>query len=346
MKILSLITVLFLIGCSSGQIKRIDVPNKSRQNYLAVEGGPVPVKIDTVTPLNDIIKRLDSNWEFEETGKGYWIGYTNDMFSIAAHKDNSIIPLVKHYYSTTSEKGKVGVIYSLHLIGIESKIVGRFKEKFINMNARQALLNLAKDKKYTSIVVTLLARDPWKSDLQALYELLKKDSNNSQLINVLFRYPIDDIPFRQNIPESLDTINVYINDSTGITNIGRLITTFKEKDFDSIDIEKGNNIRNAVGQSSKKGYYRIFRRFYPNKDISKIVSYFNCEKSLLKKGTCAELNHLLYYLIYLSGEKVDVFSYCYSDDMFSHYFEKNNLVICTRQTTRQRWLNYFKTKAL
>jgi hypothetical protein len=123
-----------------------DVGPNGKPNYRAVTGGSVKVNIDKVSSLATLINKLDSNWEFVETGKMYWIGYTDDMYSIAAYKDSAIEPLVEHFQSTKSENGKYGAICTLHLIGIESSIAGRFIEKFKNKNAREALFGWRKIK--------------------------------------------------------------------------------------------------------------------------------------------------------------------------------------------------------
>ena len=313
--------------------------------YRAQEGGEVLVPIDKTTSLDDLIKRLGGKWELLETGKGYWIGYTDDMFSIAAYKDKAIQPLTNYFNSTNGDQGKTGVIYSLHLIGIDSKIAGRFYEQFTDSNARNALLNLANNKAYTSLIVSLLARDPWKSDLPTLSKLLKGDSTNLELINALFRYSKDNLPFRQDISESLDTINIFIQDSTGISKIGKLITIYRENFKD--DVDKGNNMKNIVSQESETGG-RIFRKLiiFPS-EIKKVEDYFACDKSQLEKSKCTVLNVLLYDLFMLSKEKVSVFSYDDdSRDSFFHYVDKNNLIICTAQQARLRWLDYLKTKNL
>src|SRR5450432_4123868 len=81
-----------------GQV--LDVAPTGRQNILPVEGGGIRMKIDSTTPLNKLIYRLNDNWHFLETGKGYWIGYTEDMFSIASRGNESIRALTDFYMTT------------------------------------------------------------------------------------------------------------------------------------------------------------------------------------------------------------------------------------------------------
>jgi len=339
-----LVIVILAAGIAKGQV--VDIPPNGKQNYRAQTGGSVPVNINNSISLDSLIKRLGDNWELKETGKAYWIGYTDDMYSIASYQDSAIRPLLNYYTTTKSVSGKAGVIYCLHLIGIESKIAGRFIEHFVNKNAREALLNLASDTNYLSGIVTLLARDPWKSDLPTLGKLLKENSN-LELINALFRYTYEDFPFRQNIPENLDTIGIYLEDTDNIFHIGHLETIFREGKWDFPD--KGNkmNRMNDVVIQRSMSTGRIFRKLKIDlSEIKKTESCFNCDSSQLVSSKCEILNRLLYDLIMVSNDKVDVFSYCGSDDKFSHYVTQNNIFICIPEITRKRWLNYLKSKKL
>jgi hypothetical protein len=108
---------------------------------LPVEGGSIVMVIDWKTSLDSLILRLSGDWKFIETGKMYWFGYTNDMFSIAARGDSAIGPLVKVVETSTDQKARLGAICTLHLIGIDRKIRGRFVEAFVDAKARNALLS-------------------------------------------------------------------------------------------------------------------------------------------------------------------------------------------------------------
>jgi hypothetical protein len=335
-----LLLILFSIALKSNS-QVVDVAPSGRQAYLPVEGGSIPMKIDFTTPLDSLLQRLNKDWRLIETGKGYWIGYTHDMFSIAARGDSAIQPLVSFFYSTNSLNGKEGVIYCLHLIGINSTIVGRFMEEFVNPQARAALLGLASDPKYLRLIVTLLARDPWKSDLPVLKKLLS-DHFDLDLVNALFRYTAPEFPFRQDIATTLDSINVYLEDSTGRYKIGYLKTVYRETQ--QSESEKGNNMKNVVTQLNLPTG-RVFRKFIANpSQMKKIQSYFPCKESELQKSGCEKINDLLFDLMWLSETKVGPFSYCRSDDKFHHYVENDNIIIITPQITRLRWLRYFQSE--
>ena len=131
---------LLLTAVSHSFSQVIDATPSSRQNYIAVEGGGWKVKIDTTISLDSLIGRLSKNWQFIEAGKMYWIGYTEDMYSIAARGDSAIQSLINVLQSSSNSYAKYGAIYCLHLIGINSTIEGRFYEKFVSPKARTALL--------------------------------------------------------------------------------------------------------------------------------------------------------------------------------------------------------------
>ena len=341
---LLLIIAQLLNAYVTGQI--VDIPPNGRQNYRARQGGSIKVNLDKTIPLAHLINKLDSNWEFVETGKAYWIGYTNDMYSIASHSDSAITPLIDHFKSTKSKSGKLGAIYCLHLIGINSKIVGRFTEKFENKKARDALVTLAKNKEYTGIIVSLLGRNPWESDLPVLIELLKENNSSMELINALFRYTAipyheNDLPFRQTISENSDTINVFLQDSVDVFKVGTLMNL---SDEEALRRERNVFMPGVVVQFGYGGK-RTFRKFTINtKEIKKITSFFNCPPIELNKGICNDLDNLLYQLITLSWEKISPFSYSDYWDIFQHSIENNNLIIYTPEQSSKKWLEYFKKK--
>src|SRR4051812_30158609 len=100
----------------TGTCQLVDRAPSGRQNYLAVEGGGRYVSVDAAIPLDTLLARLSESWQFVETGKMYWIGYTQDMFSIAARGDVAIEPLFHLAEQSTNENAKIGAVYTLHLI--------------------------------------------------------------------------------------------------------------------------------------------------------------------------------------------------------------------------------------
>ncbi len=174
--------------------------------WRAQLGGGSAVLLDTVTALPKLLDRLKSDWQFVETFKGYWIGYTDDMYSIAAHGEAAVGPLVKFIQATPSFKARYGAVYCLHLIGIHSNEAGRMHEDFRSLTARQALRNLLIQDDLRHLVIKLLIRDPWQSDVPYLMAALeKRGTDDWALVNSLVRYRVTELPIQQPIPADIGT---------------------------------------------------------------------------------------------------------------------------------------------
>jgi hypothetical protein len=169
--------------------------------YRVRRGHLDTILIDKTTPFDSLIKRLEKPWDWVETLAGYWIGYTDDMFSIASYGNQAIDPLMKFISNTNSQTGKIGALYTIHLIGINSTVVGRDHEEFKDTLARTTLLSYIEDPRLYSTSLDLLRRDPWLSDLQTYMRFLKHPTHNySKLLLVLKRYRLKNIPFWQDLP--------------------------------------------------------------------------------------------------------------------------------------------------
>jgi hypothetical protein len=156
---------------------------------------------DMKTPLPVLIKRLEGRWKEVENGKDNWIGYTNDMYSIAARGDAAITPLIDFARSTTSDHARYGAILCLHLIGIERRIIGQHTEDFRNPRARQALLSLLSERSLQEPILRLLVRHPWPSDIPDLFKHLASDTPQAwAFVKALQRYGIRERPVHQEIP--------------------------------------------------------------------------------------------------------------------------------------------------
>ncbi|HTO15819.1 MAG TPA: hypothetical protein VLZ83_08610 [Edaphocola sp.] len=90
-----------------GQV--FDVAPTVKHNILSVEGGGIQVETESLTPLNKLIERLNDNWNFVQTGKAYWIGYTEDMFSIASKGDLAIPALTDFFMNTKSRNENLSI---------------------------------------------------------------------------------------------------------------------------------------------------------------------------------------------------------------------------------------------
>lgn len=186
----------------------------SQETLRMVGGNWSNMEIDTITPLNELVKRLELPWEFLETGKHYWIGYTKDMFSIARYKDKAILPLTNLIDNSDCLRARVGALYTLHLIGIDSHIVGRFKESFIDTLARNSIIVYLNDIQLHETVLKLLMRDPWSADIPHLMKYLSNPTKEYiGLLSALQRYSPENNPFGQKLPDEISnkTIEVRTN---------------------------------------------------------------------------------------------------------------------------------------
>jgi hypothetical protein len=159
------------------------------------------------TRISRLVRRLEGPWQLEETMKAYWFGYTKDMYAIAAHKGEAIEPLVDLARWTRSPHALGGALLTLHLVGIESTVVGRFDEAFKSKKARDALLSLLAREDCQEGVLTLLIRDPWPTDVPALLEHLGSGTSHAwAFVKALQRYKIHSRPVHQDLPEDLAEI--------------------------------------------------------------------------------------------------------------------------------------------
>ncbi len=213
--------LLVVTGCSPTYRPQVSLKSSSVSNDVSsnplpkgkyahrpTEGSGMEVPIDTVTALDTLIYRLNRKWFFVETGKAYFIGYTDDMYSIAAHGEAAVEPLIRFLNTSANPHGKYGVVYTLHLIGINSIVAGRFYEEFTNKKARQALLSLLADQQVGSEAIRLLMRDPWQSDVTALFANLRKTSSNGWvLVNALKHHSITGLPIQQELSKKIGNVS-------------------------------------------------------------------------------------------------------------------------------------------
>jgi hypothetical protein len=305
---------------SFAQRAYIDRAPSGMVNYLPVEGGSIYMPIDSTTALEALIGRLSGNWQLIETGKMYWIGYTDDMFSIAARGNKAIGPLVNLVEKSTTEKAKIGAIYTIHLIGIKRKIVGRFTEEFTDTNARNALLYLLKYPEWQPAIMELLIRDPWKSDVPALIGCLNKsDSDCWAVVAGLCQYKLENIPLRQKIPGNLNNIVLRLRYSN---------PTVLESNFD------------FEGQMQE-----VLDSLIALKNDSIIV-----ERGLLNRPLWGNMRHKLgqsvagdQYLHLSVGEFLDSWDLSLFRELgnkFQYFVDEGKLYICSAESAKKRWIDW------
>jgi len=224
----TLFLTLCLFSIMSLARAQADADANYGNKYVAARaGGGRAVSYDTITPLVELIKKLAKPWEFTDTEKGYWIGYTDDMYSIARYKNKAIEKLTDFIDTSRSQRAREGALYTLHLIGINFRVVGRFIEDFENQNARNALLKYLDDNELNGTVVSLIKRDPWLSDIPKLMQYLSGTNGDySKVLVALQRYEFDGKPLEQMITDSIFGKNVSVNDPdfTGLHSINMLIS--------------------------------------------------------------------------------------------------------------------------
>lgn len=302
-----------------GQV--LDVAPTGRQNILPVEGGGIKMKIDSITSLNKLIDRLNSNWSFLETGKGYWIGYTEDMFSIASRGKIAIPALMEFIKNKNGKKAKIGAIYTLHLIGIDRQIVGRFEEEFVNPEARSSLLKLLPQPEFTYTATKLLMRDPWKSDVPYLFEILQSEADDETcwpIINSLNRYRIPELPITNHLTDSLQHLSIRLK----VENENTL-----ERNFDFT-----GQIKEALKE---------FKNRYPDK-INVEEKLFDVELSKYYKTKLSSSLSISNFLSSLAIAQNYPFSYLDIGCAMQYYIENGKLYFCTINTARQRLINWWK----
>jgi len=310
-----LVSIIVLQSCHK-PIKSQSCNKRIKYIIGAVEGGGDTVLIDTVTPLKDLILRFEKPWEFVDTGKGYWIGYTKDMYSIANQNHKAINPLVNFIKSTPSLKAKIGGLYTLHLIGIQSHVAGRFLEKFKDTLARKALISFIKDKKLHRTVMGLLKRDPWPMDIPYLIDYLSKPDNNYiYVLSALQRYKIKDHPFGQKIPDSIlfKTVRIVTNKPYTRQPIDMFYLHNTLKDKVIIDKEITNS--------------REWKKELKMNKIGKTQTDEQSVASILESLSNSD------------------FAYCeYDDNRFFYTYENNKITIYGANKAREIWINWWKNK--
>lgn len=320
MRYISNFTILIFLLNQSLFGQTLDRAPTGKQNILPVEGGGIRMKTDSLTPLNKLIERLNANWNFLETGKGYWIGYTEDMFSIASRGNKAIPALSDFFRNTQSKKGKIGAIYTLHLIGIDRQIAGRFYETFVNPAARSALLKLLTQSKFTYSIMELLMRDPWKSDVPYLFKILQSGVNEETcwpIINALNRYKIFDLPITSNLPDSLQDLSIRLK----VKNENTL-----EHHFDF-----SGQIKEALKE---------FRFRYPEKVIIE-EKLFDDDLSKYYKTKLSSTLSISNFLTSLGIDSNNPFGYSQIGCKIQYYIDNGKLYFCTINTARQRLVNWW-----
>lgn len=165
------------------------------------------VNLDSQTPLDQLVKKLDSDWQFKLIDQAPQIGYPDLMYSIGVYRGRALPLLVNFARTNPSRHAKYGAVLSIHLIGIELKSNHEGKEKFINPQARKALIDLLSEPELQIQILQLLIRDPWPLDIPYLFKYLKTDTPHAWgFVKALQAYNLYQRPVHQELPAPLDAL--------------------------------------------------------------------------------------------------------------------------------------------
>lgn len=297
---------------------------QSNTNFqLATEGGGQQVAIDKTTPTALLIKELKKPWSFKTTGKAYYLGYTDLMFAIAHKGDIIVEELIQHFKTSKSQSEQLGIVYTLHLIGIKGKVAGRTYESFKSKKARKALLSLVQEGTFNTDIARLLARDPWLSDVPVLMNYLEHEKNTDYtwpIVKALIRYNPPDFCIGQAVNEPAQSYT--------ITNPGNAPNLL------------GDSIVNAATKNS----LRLFAATYPH--------FINVERSLFKQDLNGDYRMGSEATIRLIGfirqHNTGGFDFLSAMSSFSnlgsrfvHYLEEDQLYFCSIETAQKRIVNWW-----
>jgi len=317
-KNLLIIISIVLVGCNSTQHKE----SKIRYTGYRVSvgyGKQIEMHLDSITPLINLITRLEIQNKLNNTRAKDLIGYNDLIFSIAVHGDSAINPLIKFIHTTKSYDAKIAAVYTLHLIGINciTSHEGRF-EAFPNRHARKALFQLlAQEDSLQPGIMLLLSRRPMASDVPVLFDILNSSKSDCWAITCgLVRYDLKNIPVAQKLPEKIWGKEVCINNPKGTLN----------------DI--------AVSKALKKIATK-YRDFVVLEDT---LFNYHYELPMMHNG---------YTMIYTVGNHVtigDLCDYCtftspfHFGSNFQYYYKNDKITFCSPQTSKHLWLEWWKSQ--
>ncbi|MBX7222561.1 MAG: hypothetical protein K1Y36_21620 [Blastocatellia bacterium] len=284
---------------------------KNQPPFLPMEGGGITIQLDRRTPLPQLVQRLESNWELRVTGKGYWIGFTDDMFSIAAYKEAALPHLQRLMSSTQSAHTKQGVALTAHLIGLNSCINRRMSEPFKSEAARRFLCHWLKDQDVQIQILTLLIRDPHLTDIPYLIEQLKTGTPHAWgFVKALQRYPISNKPVHTELPKELGLLECPpTNAKPGVTDeyLTSMLTI-----IDALQKTEGVNFQ-----------------IEPHLVDSDFFGDMKFASSYPVKGRFGGL---------LS--EITATGFCWLGLKLEYFVEDHKVVLCGMETARQRWLDW------
>jgi len=331
-KVLMLVLLISVAGHLGIAQSILDVAPSGRSNERAVEGQSRAVAIEMNVPLQILIQRLKGNWRLVETGKGYWIGYTDDMYSIASHGEQAIEPLVEFIRTASSDHAREGALLSLHLVGIRSRIAGRFHEEFKSKNVREAFYDFLRDPRLRDEVLLLLVRDPWPSDVPHIMKLLAQegDTDCRPTVNALFRYALPCPAFGGTLAQDASSARVVMVEGKHTTGIGQLFVFTEEKPNEGVErINQLNSAdTNIVIQWRPSGRRKVWKFKDPAA----------ARKNFAARFPDRDICEVTYDAL---REDDFVFRYCELSDPFNFQVSGENVYIINPSAAKARWLEWW-----
>ena len=331
------LVVLFIAGCGCGFAQSmLDVPPSGRPNERAVQGGSRAVGIETNVPLGKLIQRLNGNWRLVETFKGYWIGYTDDMCSIASHGEQAVCPLVEFIRSTSSDHARQGALLTLHLIGIRSRVAGRFYEDFKSKSVREAFYGFLEDPKLRDEVLLLLVRDPWPLDVPHIMGLLAQegDTDCGPTVNALFRYKLPCPAFGETLAQDASSARVFMVEGKQTVEIGQLFVFTEEQPNEGVERINQLNVTDTnivIQWKSSQG-----------RKVWKFTDPAAARKNFAAYSQGRDLCDVTYDAL----RKDDfVFRYCDLSDPFNFQVAGADIYIINPSAAKTRWLNWWSRQS-
>ena len=291
----------------------------SQNVYRIIESGRQLISLDTITPLPELIQKLESPWSLVGTGKQYWIGYTDDMFSIARYKQIAINPLIEFIKETDSYRAKTGALYALHLIGTDCKVTGRFTEKFIDSTARNAILSFLDLPELHGRVLLLLGRDPWTTDIPIFMNYLSNPENDyNYMLASLQRYDVKNKPVGQELDNVL---------------IGKEIELITTRQSEHQDIQELRTLQLALGDSIKI-----------DEAILNSKEWFLGLEQLENEPISTKYLPATWVLESATGSFLADSYYCWNRSRYYYVYDGNIIIVYGHIKTRDIWLKWWELK--
>jgi hypothetical protein len=298
-----------------------------RLAFRPTEGHLDTIYLDTKTPLKKLISRLQKPWEFVETGKAYWIGYTDDMYSIAYYQDKAVIQLIDLIKRSDSQKTKIGALITLHLIGIHSQVVGRNYEEFSDTLARNAILSFIADKQLQNTAIMLLRRDPWKYDIPFFISYLNQlDSTNLDVFRYIRTYlqNVDGVPLWQDLPQTILEKEISIKTNNFFSHPIADIIALKKSLEDKVEID------DEILET--KEWKNGLKAFQSDTGEVKNVRYINEKEYVFEKPHIKDIK---------SFREGRDYEGIFPDDRFLYSYENGIIYIIGYQKARSKLLTWW-----